>query len=285
MNSWGESSLKRHFLVGAIAAAAFFANACFQPFVHWDMRSAAAEERMQKQELRSLLREPELEQPQWELILSQTGLGRAAVRQLEDEEVMQFQEVFLKERETECRGSFFTKQDRAVLQKGEHIPLASVEDGDIFLSFSSHTLGWKHGHAGLVVDAEKALCLEAVMPGCASKIKSMQHWTDGGDFILLRLRNASAAERREIAVFARQNLKGVPYSLFSGIFDRRQEEDCREMTAQCAYLVWYAFMQFGYDLDGDGGRLVTVEDLLQSPELELVQMFGVDPQYVMEKRR
>ena len=36
-------------------------------------------------------------------------------------------------------------------------------------------------------------------------------------------------------------------------------------------------MQFGYDLDGDGGSLVTVEDLLQSSNLEILQIFGLDP--------
>lgn len=285
MNSWLKGGPRRRVLLWAITAAALFVNACFQPFVHWNTDREMAGKKAGKQELRSVFRETDKKQTDWEFILSQTGLGRAAVKELEEEEVLQFQEVFFKKRERECSGSFFTKQDRAVLEKGESIPLASVEDGDIFLSFASHTLGWKHGHAGLVVDARRGLCLEAVMPGCASKIKSMGHWTDGSDFILLRLRDASAAERAQIAAFARQNLRGIPYSLFSGIFDSRQEENCRDMTAQCAYLVWYAFMQFGYDLDGDGGRLVTVEDLLKSPDLELVQMFGAEPERVRDKMK
>ena len=33
---------------------------------------------------------------------------------------------------------------------------------------------------------------------------------------------------------------------------------------------------FGYDLDSDGGRLVTSADLLHSDLLEVVQVYGMD---------
>jgi hypothetical protein len=38
--------------------------------------------------------------------------------------------------------------------------------------------------------------------------------------------------------------------------------------------VWYAWQVFGYDLDSDGGRLVTVEDIWESDLLEIVQVYG-----------
>ena len=42
-------------------------------------------------------------------------------------------------------------------------------------------------------------------------------------------------------------------------------------------LPWYAWARQGFDLDSDGGRLVTVADLAASPLLELVQVRGMDP--------
>ena len=44
----------------------------------------------------------------------------------------------------------------------------------------------------------------------------------------------------------------------------------------CAHLVWYAYKQFGYDLDSDGGRIVTPRDLYESPMLEIVQIYGME---------
>lgn len=48
---------------------------------------------------------------------------------------------------------------------------------------------------------------------------------------------------------------------------------------QCAHLVWYAYRNFGYDLDGDGGFVVTPDDLYHSDLLELVQIYGIPPNY------
>lgn len=46
---------------------------------------------------------------------------------------------------------------------------------------------------------------------------------------------------------------------------------------QCAYLVWYAWNHFGYDLDSDGGHFVTSADLLHSDLLEVVQVYAMEP--------
>ena len=36
-------------------------------------------------------------------------------------------------------------------------------------------------------------------------------------------------------------------------------------------------LQDTYDVDADGGRLVTVDDLARSPLFEVVQLYGLDP--------
>lgn len=287
-----KRAAKLRYCLWLTAAGVFFLNLLFQPFVHWhapwdDAKRLEQEKRMdaEGQDIRRLLQKSNLDRRDYRSLFCQTGLGKEAVdclrkevREGESKIILEFQEAFLKKREHKCcSGGPFTKQDKLVSEGGEPVPLVPLEDGDIFLSFSSHTLGWRHGHAGLVVDGDAGLCLEAIMPGCRSKIQRTDHWTDYTNFVVLRLKGVSKKEREEIAAFAWSNLEGIPYSLFSGIFDKREKEPYTKMTAQCAYLIWYAFMQFGYDLDGDGGSLVTVEDLLQSSNLEILQIFGLDP--------
>lgn len=46
---------------------------------------------------------------------------------------------------------------------------------------------------------------------------------------------------------------------------------------QCAHLVWFAYYRFGYDLDSDGGCIVTPENLYHSDLLELIQVYGLPP--------
>lgn len=74
-------------------------------------------------------------------------------------------------------------------------------------------------------------------------------------------------------------------SIICGIHQEAVSEDdasekalCRTGT-QCAHLVWYAYRYFGYDLDSDGGFVVTPDDLYHSDLLELVQIYGIPPNY------
>lgn len=283
---------KLRYCLWIAAAGIFFLNLLFQPLAHWPVPwdkgkrpGHGQKTEAEWQNICPLLYKPSLNHRDYGILFYQTGLGKEAVDCLrgnmqegENRKILEFQEAFLKKRKTECCSEdLFIKQDRLVLEGGDQVPLVPLEDGDIFLSFSSHTLGWRHGHAGLVVDGDAGLCLEATMPGCASEIRKAEHWTDCADFVVLRLKGTSRKEREKIAAFARENLEGIPYSLFSGIFDKREQELYTNMKAQCAYLIWYVFMQFGYNLDSDGGRLVTVEDLLKSSHLEVLQVFGLNP--------
>jgi hypothetical protein len=85
--------------------------------------------------------------------------------------------------------------------------------------------------------------------------------------MVLRLKGANPETGQKVAEFALSSLDGIPYRLSSGLLGTPAENS---LTAQCAYLVWYAYSRFGYDLDGDGGRLVTVADSAASPLLERI---------------
>ncbi len=284
MKRWVRKRSVRKIVLLAAAVLLLLCAAIFQPFVHGFSAGGplAAQEHRAKQPIEQVLAKPELDKADYKLLWEQTGLGPAAIDEIRSkpdyqmEDILLFQDCFLCQAETKCcSSSLFTKQDKVVMAGNRQVPMAELQDGDILISFSSHSLGWQHGHAALVVDGENLLTLEAVMPGSSSKIRSCKYWNTYSNFMILRLKGVSEAERAEIARFARENLVGVPYSLISGFFGEREKADSKEMTAQCAYLIWYAFMRFGYDLDSDGGRLVTVADLQGSPLLEIVQIFGI----------
>jgi len=165
-----------------------------------------------------------------------------------------------------CRPlSIITRED--YLADGSSHTLPALENGDILLTFSTHSFGWRHGHAGLVVDAERGLTLEAVLVGRPSAVISMEHWRYYSTLYVFRLKDADPEVRQAVAEFAMNTLNEIPYRLTSGLYGAPAED---AVTAQCSYLVWYAYAHFGYDLDSDGGRLVTVADLAASPLLEIV---------------
>lgn len=248
-----------------------------QPLSHFN---SIFEKEPDKESIHHILDKKVLTKDDHRILFEQTGLSIHAIEELMGQSnydkkiILEFQEALFREREIWCRKtSWVTRQDRVLRYDDKQTPLAPVQKGDILLSFSSHTLGWRHGHGGIVTDDSKGKCLEAVVFGSNSKIVNLNHWKKYSDFMILRLKNTGKKERAAIADYARGNLTGIPYGLVSGILGEKNQTGKEKITAQCAYLIWYAFQKFGYDLDGDGGKLVTVKDLTQSSKLEVIQIF------------
>lgn len=57
--------------------------------------------------------------------------------------------------------------------------------------------------------------------------------------------------------------------LSPGVVDDK-DMDGEYWGTQCAHLVWAAFDAYGYDIDGDGGWLVTPADFTSSGLLRIV---------------
>ena len=86
--------------------------------------------------------------------------------------------------------------------------------------------------------------------------------------------------RLKVKAYALAHLKGVPYHLSAGFLGKKAPDvNASYFGLQCAYLVWYAWNAFGYDVDADGGRLVTASDILYSDCVEIVQCYGLDIVY------
>lgn len=238
-------------------------------------------------DLTSILSKPTLSSDDYSLLFNQTGLGKPAIDDLlsasEDglAQILDTQTAFLGHPgEAPCsRLGITTREHRYYNDDGSihtAVPLAPLKNGDILVSLSTHTAGWSHGHAGLVVDAERGVTLESVVLGSLSSKMDVNHWRSYSTLAVLRPK-ADEETRQKVVQLALDKLDNIPYSLVSGAFGDKFQPLEGSHSAHCGYLPWYAWMAFGIDLDSDGGRIAAPEDFLHSPNLEVVQVYGFDP--------
>jgi len=227
----------------------------------------------EKEDLSPVLKKDNWTDSDYEFLRKQTGLYQGALDAFRDrpERITEFQEALFYEGE-------IVHTDTASLtphcmMKDFTAPIAPLENGDILITSSCHTLGWKNGHAAIVIDAQNDIVLEATRPGSKSRFGSVNWFRQAANFLVLRLKGASKEERNEIAQWAEEHLYGVDYSLFVGFFYPKDQGDSPAVT-HCSHLVWQAYYHFGYDLDADRGRLAACNDIARSPLLEKVQVYG-----------
>lgn len=244
-----------------------------------------------KLDLTDLLSQSTLSDEDYKTIFLQTGLGRSAVDTLLSQgdtggdELRSIQDQFFNPPKADCQPllGWFTREDRLVTDDGELTsgpPLVDLQPGDIILTLSTHTLGWRHGHAGIVVDTTgNGSTLECVVLGTNSREVDASHWRIYSNYMVLRVKNATPEEQTAVVDYAKNSLLDVPYRLTAGFigFKKAPETDYWAFGLQCSYLVWFAWNHVGYDLDSDGGRLVTTRDIMKSDLLEVVQVYGLDP--------
>lgn len=240
-----------------------------------------------KADLGSIVLQAELTEEDYHTIFMQTGLGREAAELLlrtkeADDRIRTFeryQDNFFSSGNYECRVDAVIVHDERIrdengrLVKGFEIP--DVRNGDIFITKATHSLGWRHGHAAIITDASRGETLEAILLGKPAMLQNVEKWRTYPSFIHLRLKDYDNTEAGEIAEYAKKELLGIPYGLLTGIPVKAPDEIKK---TQCSHLVWYPYEHFGYDLDSDGSWLVTPKDIANSGLLEVVQVYGVDPE-------
>lgn len=228
----------------------------------------------------------------YQKLMQQTGLGQSAVRMLWQEgrkqEMISLQQRFFAMPEMVCRPTTpFSREEKRVTQ--EDAPdfskiFLTLEKGDILITFNSHVLGWRCGHAALVTDIEEGKTLEARVMGTKSAICSMKHWAEYPGVAVLRVKKLSREQREVVADEALKDLQGIPYQILSwkgALFNEEQEfspggADVPEISGtHCSHLIWTAYARAGVDLDSDGGMIVTPRDIFDSEELEVIQLYGM----------
>ena len=138
-------------------------------------------------DLSPIWEQPRLDAEDYDTLFLQTGLGPSAVDRLRDsgpsgiDHILEVQSAFFAPVTVSCDPLFgpFVKEDHLKTPDGTQImapPLADLRPGDILLTYSTHSLGWRHGHAGLVLDVseEGGSTLEAVLIGTDSAIMDTQ---------------------------------------------------------------------------------------------------------------
>lgn len=215
----------------------------------------------------------------YQTVFSQTGLGKSAVNKLLRSRnflgIQNYYDYYMQNKDFECSREglvayheYITDEDGNRLENPQ---FADLQNGDIIITLSIHTFGWRHGHAAIVTDAQNGTTVQAVMMGEKSAFGHIQEWKKFPMVAVLRAKDMDATTRQGIADYAKNNLVGLEYSLFAGMFGI--EEEILQQT-QCAHLVWYAYNQFGVDIDSTGGDVVTPKDILKSDKLEIVQVYG-----------
>ena len=208
-----------------------------------------------------------------EFIYSQTGLGRSAVQSLDDlERLYDYQESYFAEIDFKCKANSPISSEERV-QNGK-ILLAPLEDGDILVTNASHVFSWRNGHAAIVTNAKEGKTLEAVVIGKNSKPQNISKWTSYPNFAVLRLKGADKEKRAEIAAAAVKYLDDIPYNVFIGLYPMKYSNIASVRGTQCAHLVWLAYAAYGYDIDSNGGLIVTPKDIAESELFEIVQIYG-----------
>ncbi len=155
----------------------------------------------------------------------------------------------------------------------EYISHIFLEDGDIVVSSTTNLLGWRMGHSALVTDASAEVILEAEAIGSNSDFGDIYEFTNRITFMILSPK-ADKNTKAQVVTKAANTLTGIPYSPVAGIFTDKNKID----ITQCAHLVWYSYKTFGgIDLDSNGGGVVTPQDMANSPDVDVVQVFGFDP--------
>jgi uncharacterized protein YycO len=245
-----------------------------------------------KTDIRPILEKEILGDDDYKELFYQTGLGKIAIDELLNtgssgkEKILKFQDNFFTERKIHSeKFAVIVNHEFLVNDEGKIIygfDLAPYKNGYVLVTKATHSLGWRHGHAGIITDAGREETLEAVLLGQDSMLQNINKWRCFPSFIMLRLKDAPQEDLDEIAEFAKNNLLNVPYGLTVGLFSRKNPEPGNIKTTQCAHIVWYPFMQFGYDIDSDGSWLVTPKDIANSDLFEIVQIYGVNPDEIWD---
>ena len=154
-----------------------------------------------------------------------------------------------------------------------HLPFVDIQDGDILVTSTSHTFGYRHGHSGIVVDSTKGLTVESYTPFSDSKYDKLYTWLAFPEVMVLRLKEEYRYLINDVVEYTKNYLVGVKYSLLSST-KQKITNTTKIKKTQCSHLVWAAYYAYGIDLNSDGSWLVTANDISRSPYLEVVEVKG-----------
>ncbi|MGY2613436.1 YiiX/YebB-like N1pC/P60 family cysteine hydrolase [Bacillus pretiosus] len=122
--------------------------------------------------------------------------------------------------------------------------------GDILISYDNKTAGWNHGHAAIVLE-DNNYYMEA-WPDRGVRVHDNDFGTRFNSKKKQYIKGASNNQYRAAQNYA-YSKKGSKYSVLT-----RKDNPYQ---FYCSSLVWQAWKSQGYDLDSNGGGIVTPADI------------------------
>ena len=212
---------------------------------------------------------------EYKIISIQTGLSKTSIDKLiektEPKKLLDYQNDHLYNQEEVLSTFFFGSYQHELVKN--HLQFVDIQDGDVLVTSTSHTFGFRHGHSGIVVDAGKGLTVESYTPFSDSKYDKLYTWLAFPEVMVLRLKEEYRYLINDIVEYTKNYLVGVKYSLLAST-KQKITSTTKINKTQCSHLVWAAYYAFGIDLNSDGSWLVTANDISRSPYLEVVEVKG-----------
>ncbi len=236
-----------------------------------------------KTDISDLIRNNKISESDYQEILRQTGVSPNAAKELikngEYQILDRLNDLYFTKPVIEKNYILFpvTAEERNFSQK---TPIVKLQKGDILVTFNTGTLWWRHGHCSLVLDDEGTL-LEHMSVGETSCKTSLENWRSYPGFAVLRHPDKSVSEKA--VQYAETKLLDINYNMLSGIIKKDKSDEENIKNSHCSHIVWQAYKMAGVDIDYNGGAIVTPSDIALSDELQLVQIYGIDPDKIKDK--
>ncbi len=235
------------------------------------------EPKWEKEDISAILEKETFEESDYEFLFRQTGLSEIAVKDLIEKgkkaEILDFAEQYFKKPEYNQEYLFFPLVACEV-KTDEPLMIAPLKRGDVLVSLTTHTLGYRHGHSAIVVNGETGQIIEHLVLGEVSDYSYVDYWKNYLTFAVLRYKDSEIAEKA--VSYAEENLIGIPYNPLAGIIKKDKSDEEKISSSNCSHLVWQAFYKAGADIDGNGGKFVLPGDFLECEDFEIVQIYGIE---------
>ena len=235
----------------------------------------------EKIDISEILTKDELTDEDYETLFNQTGLTRLGIDGL-IENGLAYRIIKIQEQYFEKQSYYFysfSPFTGYLRRKGKNAiaQFAYLENGDILYSPTTFFSFIKIGHTSMMVDASLGIMAQASGHGIPVMPIHISRFFSRPAFVILR---ADGETGNAVANYTQEFLMGKRYSLFAGIFGEKAPENIS--STHCSHFIWYAYMQSGIDIDSDGGKIVTPDDILYSENLSIVQIYGISPDILIE---
>lgn len=231
-----------------------------------------------KQDISSILKKETLTDSDYETVFEQTGVSPEGARDMIQSGQTDLLNIL--------NDMYFEKPDiektfiaypvtAAERNKDQITPIVDLKNGDVLVTFNTHTLDWRHGHCSIVVDADRGIMLEHMSIGNTSCLTYAENWGKFPAFVVLRYPDEKIAQ--EACEYAKEHLVGIDYNILAGVIKKDKSDEEFPESSHCSHIVWQAYKAVGIDIDETGGIFVTPENIAMSNKMNVVQIYGLDP--------